>query len=605
MTYPVVSDLSTDTSNSNTPNLTSGALRILLKKRGVSDKDIEQFLNTGTPTAQIVATLSPGQIQQVLGAKATNPARTLTQPMGPPPKNPFGSAGFGSVAQGMLYGSNPADRGVSAPPINPATQVAQMGSGVQYGDSSYLNQQKSAPVYGGGGSQTPEGPAYVDPNPQKNSFGGAYGTQEGAPGGPPIGSSAQSPMPELPGYPTAPPVTTFTPPDIQRKDFTQQANGLAASAYAPFFQSIDQGKGNAQAQYNTSADIVKGLYDSLVNDVNKSGQQQAAQYDKSAQQAVAGAQDTQKQQKGIYDQTAQDQAKLMAQLGQQQSAADVLGQTGAASSFQQAETANQGNAQKQYYQEGKQAAQDQTTGTANASRTSGTVAREDLVRQLSDVLSAFDQQAAQGKTQEATTALDLGNTLSSQDLQNQQSNVQNQLSAFGANTQAQQQGFANQTGAWNAQYQALSDQQKLAMQAQQAAQDQSNQDRNYGLQAGQLDLQQQQYMSDAANAQATFNAKYGQQSQQGGTGAIAPDQQGYSSQSSPQKVIATAESIDPGKGAQYLALFNSLVNGKDYNSYNTQTFAQTAADNAQNAGLSPAAAYAAATTFWNDVMNRK
>jgi hypothetical protein len=388
-------------------------------------------------------------------------------------------------------------------------------------------------------------------------------------------------------FPTGGGVEDYVAPEISMRDFTGEANSLAEQAYGPLFQAIAQGKTNAQGQYNTSDQVVKGLYSNLVADTQASGVKQGQQYDQASAEAAARAKALQDRQGQVYGESANTQTALLERLGQQQSAPQVIAGGLQEQAFQQSQAAQQGDAQQQYYQAGKQNSNDYTTGIANAQNTQGTVAREGLVRDLASVLSSFDNQALSGKSQQATTALDLANQLSSRDLQVQTANAGNQMGAAQLNQSAQAQALAAQQAAYQNAY---------GQQRDQRADFES--DRNY-------ELQDSQFRLDQAAAQAKANGA----ATSGSAGGFIPiGEQGFDTQSAPQQVVAQADAIDPGRGQEYLSIldaaFKSIDLGMGATGPSTLDFANHAAELAGQNGLSKAAAFAAAATYWKKIMNR-
>lgn len=364
---------------------------------------------------------------------------------------------------------------------------------------------------------------------------------------------------------------TYTPPVLQRRDFTDQANQLAAQAYGPMYEALNLGKQNATGQYNTSDTVVKGLYDRLSQEIASAAEKQKQGYDQSGADASARYAALQDQIGQNYAAAQGQENNLLQQNGLQAAAGDVLPDDRA---FQQAEAAKQGTAQQDYYAAQGQASQDYMGKLGIAGQTEGNVQRQNLVQQLSNVLNQYDQQNLQLKGQQAQTAMDIGNRLSDQDFQLQQANAGLQTDAFNANSSNQmnlanlaQQSYANG-------YQQYRDQVG---------------DQQFGQQQG---LNEQKFRLDAATAAAQV------QGDSGGLGLkfneLPPQQQ----------VVAQADQLTPGQGQQYYDFVNQFMSGQDPNQYNLQTFSTAVAQAAAARGLNPSVAMAIAGSYWNRIMNR-
>ena len=83
----------------------------------------------------------------------------------------------------------------------------------------------------------------------------------------------------------------------------------------------------------------------------------------------------------------------------------------------------QGNAFQNYLGAQKQGAADQAAGWQDVARTSGTVAQENNLNQVGQMLAGVDQNIAGATTDQLRTALDLGQQLTDRDLQAQTTNA--------------------------------------------------------------------------------------------------------------------------------------------------------------------------------------
>src|SRR5690242_4072848 len=214
----------------------------------------------------------------------------------------------------------------------------------------------------------------------------------------------------------------FQAPQFQIRDFTDQANQQAASAYGPQYAAIDAAKQTQQGQYQRSDKIVAGLYQNLVDSLAKRAVETKDQYQQAGEQQKAATSDLQKEIADTYNSSAQQQAALMGQLGIQEAAPAVLKQGTGDSNFQQGQAALQGNAQGNAIAQQGQGQQDYARNVQNAEETQGTVAREGLLHDLSTVLAQYDQQRLGIAGDQSRTALDLAQNLSNQDFQLQQAN---------------------------------------------------------------------------------------------------------------------------------------------------------------------------------------
>lgn len=365
--------------------------------------------------------------------------------------------------------------------------------------------------------------------------------------------------------------TSYTPPVLERRDFTDQANQLAAQAYGPMYAALQAGKTNATGQYNTSDTVVKGLYDRLAAETQASADKSKASYAQAGTDAGARYAALQDQIAQNYNAAQGQENDLLQQNGLQAAASTVLPDD---RGFQQAEVAKSGAAQQDYYAKQGQAEQDYMAKLGLANQTEGNVQRQNLVQQLSQVLNQYDQQNLQLQGQQSQSAMDIANRLSDQDFQLQQANAGLQADAFSANANAQGNAAQLAQQAYSNQYQQYRDQ---------IGDQQFNR---------QQDLQDNKYRTDLAMAAADMQAK------QGGTGLefnqLPPQQQ----------VVAQGDQLTGGQGQQYFDFLNQFIGGQDPNQYNLQTFSTEVAKAAASRGLNPSVAMALAGSFWQRIMNR-
>lgn len=595
-------------------NQTNAGLMKLLKKAGVPDAEIARFIATKTASPAISKILSPGQLHQ-LSTGTPLPSMQKSVPNTPPANNSIlGNLKPGYDASRVLPSPPLGNHQAFSAPVNqspvgsflgklsdslkiPLAGAASLGgtaqaTGVSSRQAALNNVLGMISKGAGTADQIARQSALnkvlgiVSTGANKaGAIQSALASGQGTVGAPTMDSALGTSGGAL---------DTFTPATVAPRDFSAEANTIAGNAYQPLYDAIAKGKTNAQGQYNTSDVVVKGLYDKLVNDTKASGVTQAAQYDQSGTDAAARAQALQDRTGQIYQQSNQGISGLLGNLGQSGAAGQVLGQNAGEQAFQQSQAAAQGTAQQNYYGAAKQNSLDQTTGTANAQNTQGVVSREGLVNDLSKVLNQYDQQALQTKGQQANAAIGIGQNLTSQDLSAQGTNASNSLGAFNANQSAQQNAIQNQNQSTALQYQMQQD--SLA---------------NARADAGLTGIYNGQPTLDAAAALARAQA-----AGTSGTSGTGLDLQQYGAPNGkadtlpgPGAVVATADTVDPGKGNSYLALFNGIINGTvepsfDINTTNLQQFAALAAAKAKANGLNPSAAFISAATFWQKVMNR-
>lgn len=420
--------------------------------------------------------------------------------------------------------------------------------------------------------------------------------------------------------PSAPVYAPLNIPDIVMRDFLDKAKQQYAAAYAPLYQALDLGKANAQGQQTRSDAVIAGLYKGLANETQASGATQAAQYKQSGNAAQAQAQALQGKIGDIYNGSNSDEAALARSLGQESAAGSLITNNATERQFQQGEAAKQGAAQQASYTQGGQAAQDYATQMAGAARTEGAGRRSDLVAQLADVLSNYDQQRLGYKSQEATGAIQQSNQLSQQDLNQQQNRVQTLLSEAGINDNrtnatygAQRTAYQDQIDARNAELQRLS-----GIQTADAARLQNEIDNNF--KARQIALDER----IAANKGVSLNA-YGDPVTGGGTSGTQggtptkPD----SNTAVTQQAQAAQQHYAPNDTNPPEA-YSALIHGLKYGDpndpfrataalggrpdpaspdtqprYDKESFVNEAVKQAQIKGLNPDVAAAAAATFFD------
>lgn len=365
---------------------------------------------------------------------------------------------------------------------------------------------------------------------------------------------------------------SYSAPVLERRDFTQQANDMAASAYGPMYAALQQGKQNATGQYNTSDAVVKGLYDKLGAEIAASGARQQQGYADAGTAAADRYAELQKTIGANYQAAADQEGQMLQQQGLQQAAGATLPDDRA---FAQNQAATTGAAQQDYFAKQGQAEGDYFAKLGVAGSTEGNVQRQNLVKDLANVLNQYDQQNLTLQGQQAQSAQDIAMRLSDQDFQTQQANAGLQSDAYNANL-----GLAQ-------------------IQNQIANQGYNNQYQQYRDQVGDSQFNRQQ---DAREAESRANialAIADQQAKSGGTGLD------FNQLPAPQQVVAQADQLSgDGRGQDYYNLANDFMNGKNPDAYNTQTFSSAVAAEAARRGLNPAVALSVAASYWKRIMNR-
>lgn len=527
-------------------NPTIGADSIMkLLQSGYSMQMIQSLAKSGGIQKALVGAMG-GQINALPG-KRVQAGAIHTSDMG-------GSVGGGGSALGnLILGNSPTDKFNKQYP----NKTSNVGSGARSTLTSLLG--NAAPLK-------------KDPNSKVGSaiskLAGMFSSTPANPG---------SDVVQDPGMGTGVSQEAYTAPVFSMKDFTDEANAIAAKAYGPQYEAINSGKANAQSQYNTSDQVVEGLYQKLAEKIGASGQQQAQQYDQSSAESAARTAALEKQIANTYSGSQQQEADLMQKLGGQQAASTILPDN---SAFQQSEAAVQGNDQANYYAQQKQASNDQTTGTQNAATTQGAVSRENLVRDLANVLNQYDQQQLQVSGNQSTTALDIANQLSNRDMQLQQLNA-------GA-----------QTDAWNANN-------TLAQQQQQAAQYADETAYNRGQDAQQTQLDQSKFQVDSANAASQLQLER----TKAGIGADGrPLPQAVDPKSLPvaAQIVTQGEQLDRGNGqrnydfiAQWIQSHGNVMGDLD-----SIGFSQQVAYDAAQQGLNGSVVAAMAGSVYKQMLGR-
>lgn len=397
-------------------------------------------------------------------------------------------------------------------------------------------------------------------------------------------------------------------PVFERRDFTDKANALSKDAFAPAFQAIAQAMSNADANYKKSDERVNSLYQNLVNNIASQAAKTQESYNQQAAQSQQATGNLQQAIADTYNNSGQQQADLLQQLGLNAAAGPnggVLNQGASDSAYQQAQAQLQGAANTNAINQQGAAQGDYLSSLGLASQAEGNVSRRDLLDKLSSQLAGYDQQNLQLQSQQRTTGLDIANQLSDKDLELQRLNADAYTQGYNinnANAQQQTQFGQSQQQINNQASQFGADQ---AFRAQQARQDQFNNDRNY-------DLQSQQIRQD----QATSLANLGLEQQKLDIAARGSGSSGSANMSDLDpytKVNAQAATAVPnGQAKQYVNLIDNFVRsaatrGDNVNNYasNPIDFMLKISDEAARNGLNPDAAQSVAASYYQNILRKQ
>jgi hypothetical protein len=383
----------------------------------------------------------------------------------------------------------------------------------------------------------------------------------------------------------------FQAPQLSYRDFTADAQQRVGGVYAPRYAAIDQAAANAQGQYQRSDQITQGLYQNLAKNIADIAAKSAAQYkDAQATQAANTNQLVQNQGQNYSSAQAQE-AKLLEQLGQQESARQVLGDNTAEQAYQQSQAQAMGNAQGAAIAAQGQNQQDYLNNVSNADQTAGVSARQNLIAQLGNVLQGYDRDRMNLQGDQAEAALQLAQRLSEQDFGAQQANYGIARDQYGA--QVDQQKFAYEQALQRAQ---------MAQRNSEIGRDQFNQDRQY-------ELEQAKYGTDLATAlaqQRLAEQKFSADS----SGGLSFDNQDPVSKTVQQ--ITQAAGGNQGMAQQYYDFVRSTVANFSANGLDAQAlagnqfqFIQEVRRNAEAKGLDPILAQNAAASYWQNVFGKR
>ena len=570
------------------PSLATGALPGLTASfagmpGGVTGAAIQDPMGFSTPAGKPIAeTLGAALTPQ--GAAAFTPSQPIVPPGGP--------QGYSHTAQDPYYGTNQAADvinglvgGISGKLFSPGTV---QNAGVAESAPGQFLKQPDYPVANATGAFG---------NTGVQSAGGVEGSVGAGTGGMGAGGSAyQNPYSPV-ALPTAP-----APYQYKANDFTNQANQMAASAYAPGYSALDLENQQNQKNFDYASQMVGGLYNQMGVDIGNNTQAMNKNYDMATQLANQNAASTANTIGNTYSSSQNQVADLLKSLGADPGTSTaLLGNAGGEQAYQQ-NTANvAGQAQDNALAAQKVAAQQYQIGEQQANASEGAVQQQDLLQQLSGQNNAEQQQRLNLASSQAQQALGLGTTLSAQDMALQQAQAgeqqnafQNQLGLANAGNQNYQWGVGiGQTADQNAIGNQLAMRQLLDTEGQNTFSNQmAIQQAAAAAQAAQYAAQYKAWQDSIANKQ--FGITSGIQQQNADTAQIAQQLAGQRDLntatyqtgllSEAQQKEAAAEAAANLKNSQFGGPMGVLINdtakytGGDTNL--AQKYAQLAADTA-------------------------
>lgn len=274
-----------------------------------------------------------------------------------------------------------------------------------------------------------------------------------------------------------PPAPTF---EYKLNDFTDQANQMAESAYAPQYEAIERAISGVGQRYNDASVMTKGIYDSLVENIAQNTQDINQSYDATIASARDSGQRLQDDIGNIYGQSQQQLADLIASIGGEQAAGELL-QSGAADQASYQSNAAQSTEDIVNHLLGQQTAMgDYQTMTGQAQDAYGALAQQDLLANKESVLGQWDEHRTALSGDQARQALALAMQMQGQDLNMQQL-------MYGA-----------QQDEWRNQMSLTQMQQEMAAAAAAAELEQSRYNDKYDLDLARLILDAQRYGDQTA-----------------------------------------------------------------------------------------------------------
>jgi len=394
----------------------------------------------------------------------------------------------------------------------------------------------------------------------------------------------------------------FQAPNFEYRDFTDQARQQVGGVYSPRYAAIDEAANRANQQYKRSDTLTAGLYQKLADNIANIAAGSAARHANAAQEQTARTNQLVADTGQNYSSTQNQEARLLEQMGQQEAARDVLGNNSAEQAYQQSQVQREGALQQAANTSQANVQADYLGNVTDANNTQGVVARQNLIANLGDQLSGYEQDRFNLKGDEANAALQLGQQLSDRDFSLQQANYGGYRDAYGANNQ-------------NAQFQAnLSLQQAQARQQQaQAVQEQQMRQQEINRNQANLDRQYQfdqaKYGTDLATALA--QQRLAEQKVAGsGNEALSFDNSDPVSRTVQQ--ISSATGGNSGAGQQYFDFVNQAANAAASNAADVPAligsqgaFIEYIRGEAAKRGMDQQVAQAAAAAYWSNIYGQK
>lgn len=387
---------------------------------------------------------------------------------------------------------------------------------------------------------------------------------------------AQEPGEDFGEYPE------FTPPQIEMRDFTGQGQQIAGSIYAPQFAAIDSASKGAQQQYGRSDKVIEGLYRNLVDSIAQRQVATDKQYGQAVAGEKAGGQKLVQDIGNTYKASQNQQADLMAKLGLEEAAPDTLTRGTEDQAYQQSMAQRASQSQQQALGTMRQGQADYSKNIQNASQTQGTVSRENLLNDLSQVLRMYDQQRMGVTSDQSNAAMEIANRLSDRDLDVQRMQYGAYGDSYDANVRRYESGRDQYNQGRNYTAGLESDRRQ-----------QANLDRDY-----ELDLSK--YQTDLATQQAKLQmeqAAAGQDESQTDVSDLDPVS---------RIIEQTDRQYGPGTGPQYYDFVDQYMrslSGKGVSfaeryALNPSLFLMEVSDAAQQKGLNPRVAQAVAQGYF-------
>lgn len=413
-----------------------------------------------------------------------------------------------------------------------------------------------------------------------NSFGGPYGTMDGAPGHPlppgwvPFQGQVGGDTPEIPGLSESnpfPDLGQVDVPVITPRDFTNEATGIADRVFAPLFADYEKQKSGATERGARNATVLSGLYNNLVSSIATEAANTANRYTGEQQATQQRGQELGASIGNAYGSSNDAIARLAGQMGG--NAAAAAAPNAADSAWAQSMAGIGNKAQQDYVANQASSAADSAARRQDVARTTGVVAQENNMTNTGQDIANIESQIAGSRTKQGLTAIDIANQLASRDLSAQQANA-------GYSMQGQQLNNQNTLAAWEAGNAAntRSDQYNQWKYEQQRQQQQDEWNR----------------MKDQAGLSIDIAKAGGQQA-----GAAPKSLDNYSGT---DKVWASAVNLyGEDKGTKLVNLATNVAANSDAaKSGDMYGFIQAVVDQAPTYGLSAEEARGVAMNLWNN-----